>query len=145
MILNDIPTISNFLKTGRTKNVKLLHQIIFILLLIELVGRAYKILSNLSEKKKVVLKNFILSDIIVVCISLNLDTSGNKEQLIEQIFSFLFDLNMLYKNETTIIHDTDEESLQTSKNLIDAATGASQEAVFISGNENCSQDYFFFI
>ena len=99
MILNDIPTISNFLKTGRTKNVKLLHQIIFILLLIELVGRAYKILSNLSEKKKVVLKNFILSDIIVVCISLNLDTSGNKEQLIEQIFSFLSDLSILYKNE----------------------------------------------
>ena len=109
------------------------------------MGELIKFYLIYLKRKKVVFKNFILSDIIVVCISLNLDTSGNKEQLIEQIFSFLFDLNMLYKNETTIIHDTDEESLQTSKNLIDAATGASQEAVFISGNENCSQDYFFFI
>ena len=73
-----------FLKNGSTKHVKLLHDIIFDSTfdktsrdsLQNFTGFAY---SNLSEKKKKVDKNFTLSDIISVCISFNLDTSGNKE------------------------------------------------------------------
>ena len=85
-------------------------------------------------------KNFSLSGVISLCTSLNLDTSGNKEQLIHQIFSFLSDLKLFMENESSLFHDADDISLQT-----EFVTGAKPTAVFTTESEIYSKDTFFYL
>ena len=66
-------------------------------------------------------KNFSLSDIICLCTLLNLDISGNKEQLIGQIFSFLSDLKLFMENESSLFRK-DDASFQA-----EASTGTNKK------------------
>ena len=98
MILNDIPSISNFFKTAAQKILNYYIKTYLILCFTVLIKRVYgnlsaslQILIYLKRKKLF----FTVSELIRACILLNFDTSWIKEQLIIQIFSFLSDLDML--------------------------------------------------
>ena len=141
LTLNDIPSISNLLKVGNTKTVKLLNSIIFNEDFNRNTRKKLRTFSAFSpdikieERKKYILDTFSSTDLICVLNSLGLETNGNTEELCNRLFKSLTNLSELQSLNTefpdeeinNLEDDNDSEfSLGSASQVDDASPSINQ-------------------
>lgn len=152
LTLNDIPQIRETLKLGNVKVIKLLYFIIFDDVFDRNSRKKLRTFKgfphdfDVDKRKKFILDKFSLSDLICVCNILNLDCTGNENELCTKILNALSNLQEFSDSIETFFSDDETETEKQNVNTDSVQTTSdANPRTAMSAKGIVESDCFYFL